>query len=41
MFFKLNIAMVKLHCEKIPLNINICQFVLLVKDGWRLRGLRT
>lgn len=33
MCFKLNITMVKLHCEKIPLNINTCQFALLVKEG--------
>lgn len=35
MFFKLKTTMYKLHCEKIPLNINIHQFVLLVrKKRW-------
>lgn len=32
MCFELNITMVKLHCEKIPLNINTCQFALLAKE---------
>lgn len=32
MYFKLNTTVVKLHCEKTPLNINTCQFVLLVKE---------